>query len=97
MLARSPSRLRSTVLLAPHHGGNGSSSPEFISAVAPRDVVFSAGYRNAFKHPRPEVLERYASSQPWRTDRQGAIRVALSDSVGISAWREDRPRYWQDR
>ena len=97
MLERSPSRLRSTVLLAPHHGGNGSSSPEFISAVAPRDVVFSAGYRNAFKHPRPEVLERYASSQPWRTDLQGAIRVALSDSVGISAWREGRPRYWQDR
>jgi len=97
VIARSSSLLRSTVLLVPHHGGNGSSSPEFISAVAPHDVVFSAGYRNAFKHPRPEVQERYAASQPWRTDRQGAIRVVLSDSVGVSEWREENPRYWQDR
>ena len=97
LIARSSSLLRSTVLLAPHHGGNGSSTPEFINSVAPRDVVFSAGYRNAFKHPRPEVLERYAVSQPWRTDRRGAIRVVLSDSVRVSAWRQERQRYWQDR
>lgn len=96
LIERSSSLLRSTVLLAPHHGGNGSSTPEFISAVAAHDVVFSAGYRNAFKHPRPEVLERYAASQPWRTDLQGAIRVVLSDSVGLSAWRQERRRYWQD-
>jgi len=65
LIERSSSLLRSTVLLVPHHGGNGSSTPEFIDAVAAHDVIFSAGYRNAFKHPRPEVQERYAASQPW--------------------------------
>lgn len=97
LLARSPSLLRSTVLLVPHHGGKGSSTPEFVAAVAPREVVFSAGYRNAFGHPRAEVLERYADRRTWRTDRQGAIRVELSDAVTVSAWRETRPRYWQGR
>ena len=61
-------------------------------------MVFSAGYRNAFGHPRAEVLERYADSRAWRTDRQGAIRIELSElpgAVAVSAWRETRPRYWQ--
>ena len=97
LVNHSPSVLRSTVLLVPHHGGNGSSTPEFISTVAPQDVVFSSGYRNSFRHPRPEVLERYADSRQWRTDQQGAIRVVLSDTVGISAWRNERRRYWQDQ
>ncbi len=94
LIARSPSLLRSDVLLAPHHGGNGSSSPEFIAAVGAREVVFSAGYRNSFKHPRPEVLERYAASRQWRTDRDGEVRVVLAGSTAISAWREERKRYW---
>lgn len=98
LLTRAPALLRSTVLLVPHHGGKGSSTPEFISTVAASDVVFSVGYRNAFRHPRPDVLERYADSRHWRTDQQGAIRVVLSESAHVparlSAWRQERPRYW---
>ena len=98
LIARATPQLRSTVLLVPHHGGNGSSTPGFINTVAAPDVVFSVGYRNAFRHPRPEVLERYAGSGQWRTDQQGAIRVVLPDSVNtptmISAWRQQHPRYW---
>ena len=98
LIARAAPQLRSTVLLVPHQGGKGSSTPEFINTVAAPDVVFSVGYRNAFRHPRPEVLERYAGSGQWRTDQQGAIRVVLPDSVNtptmISAWRQQHPRYW---
>lgn len=94
LIARSPSLLRSDVLLVPHHGGNGSSSPEFIAAVGAREVVFSAGYRNSFKHPRPEVLERYAASRQWRTDRDGEVHVVLAGSTEVSAWRTERKRYW---
>ena len=93
LIARSPS-LRSEVLLAPHHGGSASSTPEFIAAVGAQEVIFSAGYRNAFKHPRPDVLERYAASRQWRTDREGAIRIVLAGAVATSAWRTERPRYW---
>ena len=94
LIARSPSVLRSDVLLVPHHGGSASSTPEFVAAVGAREVVFSVGYRNAFKHPRPDVLERYAASRHWRTDRDGALHIVLAGSIEVSAWRRERPRYW---
>lgn len=95
LIARSPSWLRSDVLLAPHHGGNASSTPEFVAAVGAREVVFSVAYRNAFGHPRSEVLERYAASRHWRTDRDGALHVVLGDATEVTAWRRERQRYWQ--
>ena len=85
------------VLLVPHHGARASSSPGFIEAVGARDVVFSVGYRNAFNHPRPEVLERYIGSRHWRTDRDGAIRIAIADASDVSAWRSERRRYWHSQ
>jgi pimeloyl-ACP methyl ester carboxylesterase len=68
------------VLLVPHHGAKGSSTAEFIAAVDARDVLFSVGYRNRFGHPRPEIVERYASTAArlWRTDHHGALRVVLN-------------------
>jgi competence protein ComEC len=94
LIARLADDLRSEVLVVPHHGGRGSSTPAFIAAVGPREAVFSAGYRNAFNHPRPDVMERYAGSRLWRTDLDGAIHVALSGSSAVSAWRRERVRYW---
>ena len=94
LIARSPELLRSTMLVVPHHGGNASSTAEFVAAVAAREAIFSAGYRNPFKHPRPDVLERHAASRQWRTDRDGAIHLVLAGSPEISAWRRDRRRYW---
>jgi competence protein ComEC len=97
LIARAGGQLSSNALVAPHHGGRGSSSLEFVAAVAPRDAVFSAGYRNRFSHPRAEVLERYAASRQWRTDRDGAVRFVLGKAVEASAWRTTRPRYWHGR
>ncbi|MCX7172179.1 MAG: DNA internalization-related competence protein ComEC/Rec2, partial [Proteobacteria bacterium] len=62
LLARDAQRLRADVLLVPHHGSRTSSTPEFIAAVGARDVIFPAGYRNHFGHPRPDVVERYRQS-----------------------------------
>ncbi|MBP8277912.1 MAG: DNA internalization-related competence protein ComEC/Rec2 [Propionivibrio sp.] len=97
LLARSANTLRSDVLVVPHHGGRGSSTAEFTAAVAPQHAVFSVGYRNSFGHPRPDVLERYAASRLWRTDRDGALRIVLGKEAALSAWRSTRPRYWHDR
>jgi len=95
---RSRSALASALLVAPHHGGKGSSTPEFIAAVGARQVIFSAGYRNPFKHPHPVVLERYAASRQWRTDRDGALHIVLAPGVAdVSAWRETHRRYWYGR
>ena len=53
-------QLRADILVAPHHGSKTSSSPAFIEAVAPRHVLFPAGYRNRYRHPHPDVVQRYA-------------------------------------
>jgi competence protein ComEC len=66
--------LRSAVLLAPHHGSRSNLTPEFLAAVQPRWVVFSAGRNNSFGLPAPETLERAraAGAETWRTDLDGA-------------------------
>ncbi|HSO07136.1 MAG TPA: DNA internalization-related competence protein ComEC/Rec2, partial [Pelomicrobium sp.] len=90
--------LATDVLVAPHHGSGSSSSAAFVGSVKARYVVFTAGYRNPFGHPRADVAARYAAAGAtvFRSDRDGAVRVRLRANPGIeaSAWRSERPRYW---
>jgi competence protein ComEC len=91
--------LRADALLVPHHGSRTSSTPAFIAAVAPRFAVFTAGYRNRFGHPKPDVVARYvvARAQVVRTDTGGAATIALGpDGVHVHAERDVRHRYWYD-
>jgi len=101
IMASDASRLHSSVLVAPHHGSKTSSQPAFISAVGADTVVFTAGYRNRFHHPAPEVLERYAASGAvlLRSDMNGAVSIV--EAAGVEgrgaelAWeRQERARYW---
>jgi competence protein ComEC len=64
-----------TVVKAPHHGSETSSTPEFIAKTQPKHVVFCVGRRNRFNFPRPEVLRRWEESgaRCHRTDVDGAI------------------------
>jgi competence protein ComEC len=66
--------LQSAVLLAPHHGARTGLSPEFLAAVRPRWVVFSAGRNNNFNLPAPETMDRAraAGAEIWRTNLDGA-------------------------
>jgi competence protein ComEC len=91
--------LRAEILIVPHHGSTTSSTPEFVAAVLPDVAVFSAGYRNRFRHPRGEVLERYRGigSRVLRSDRHGAIEFDIgAGDYGVILERERRRRYWQD-
>lgn len=76
LLSRSAS-LPALFLKAPHHGSRFSNTPEFIQAVHPQTVIFSAGHLNPWRHPDPEVLLRYQTSgaRIWRTDLHGAIQI----------------------
>ncbi len=69
-----------------HHGSLTSSSPEFLAAVHPEFAVVSAGFYNPFRHPRPEVMERYAASRitTYRTDLAGAVSFYL-DGKSVTA------------
>ncbi|HEY7678027.1 MAG TPA: ComEC/Rec2 family competence protein, partial [Candidatus Methylomirabilis sp.] len=77
LAARRP--LDAEVLKVPHHGGRTSSTPEFLGRVAPKVAVISAGYRNRFRHPHAEALERYREigARVFRTDLHGAVTVEV--------------------
>ena len=98
LLARAGARLRSEVLVVPHHGSRTSSTPAFVEAVAPRVAVVQAGYRNRFGHPVPEVVGRYEARGVTlvRSDRCGAWRWASHTAEGFCE-RGHRPRYWHTR
>ena len=90
--------LRSDVLVVPHHGSKTSSTNGFIDAVAPAAAVMAVGYRNRFRHPAAEVVDRYARRgiAIYRTDQDGAISVRVdSEKLQIDRWRQVRQRYWQ--
>jgi competence protein ComEC len=89
------------VLLVPHHGSKTSSGAGFIAAVQPSVAIVSAGWRNRFGHPKPEVLARYAAAgvPVFNTAVQGAI--ALDFPVDApprreAGWRQRQPRYWRE-
>lgn len=99
LLARADSAFPVTLLVAAHHGSRSSSSEPFVAAAQPEAVVFTAGYRNPFGHPRQEVVQRFASagSRIYRSDRDGAVLVKLkAGAVEAARYRELRRRYWSD-
>jgi competence protein ComEC len=96
LVSERPDRLRSDVLVVPHHGSKTSSTPRFLDAVQPRVAVFQAGHRNRYGHPAPEVVARY---------RARGIAVVASPACGAWHWpggaagqgvcqRDAARRYW---
>ncbi len=72
------------LLKVAHNGSATSTTPELLAAVKPRWAVISVGFRNQFRHPRPEVLQRLAGAgvSTYRTDALGAVTFYLTgDSV----------------
>lgn len=86
--------LASTLLVSPHHGSRSSSTPPFVTAVAAREVVHSAGFRNQWNFPRPEVVARYRDARQWITGQQGAILVEpTAEGLRVTAERDGGPWY----
>ncbi len=84
----SPAPIR--VVKVPHHGSATSSTEEFVSALAPRAAVLSAGPSTAVSEA---VLRRYADRGVplFRTDRDGAVvlttdghTVTIETCTGVS-------------
>jgi competence protein ComEC len=94
LVARAGDRLRSDVLLVPHHGSRTSSTPAFLEAVAPSVAVVQAAYRSRFGHPAPDVVERYAARgiAVVRSDRCGAWSLPAVGTPRCE--RESARRYW---
>ena len=63
------------VLKVGHHGSKTSTADEFLQASSPQAAVISAGRKNRYGHPAPEVLDRLAAigARVLRTDRDGTV------------------------
>jgi competence protein ComEC len=98
LLARAGNKLPATVLIAPHHGSDTSSTIAFIQKVNPALTIFTVGYRNRYDHPREAVVARYRNlgSQQLRSDVDGAILLRFADHGWfVDSWRGIHRRYWQ--
>lgn len=93
-------KLASDVLIAPHHGSKTSSTSDFVQAVNAKQVIFTVGYLNRFKHPKPMIETRYINSGAtrFRSDYHGAliINFTQNQAPNIASWRLERPKYWHD-
>ncbi|MBB1089183.1 DNA internalization-related competence protein ComEC/Rec2 [Lysobacter sp. SG-8] len=97
LLRMSPQRLGAEVVVVPHHGSNGSSSPSFIEAVGARHAIVSTAHGNHFRHPRPEIVARWSQAgAAWHdTAVTGAVRVGLSrEGVDVESRRRAQRRGW---
>ncbi|QDH71792.1 DNA internalization-related competence protein ComEC/Rec2 [Lysobacter alkalisoli] len=97
MLKRQPQQVRAEVVLVGHHGSADSSDPAFVEATGARLAVVSSGFGNRFRHPRPEVVERWraAGAEVPDTARDGALRIRLGpDGPSLEARRRTQRRLW---
>lgn len=85
------------LLMSPHHGSASSSGKAFVAALHPEYVVHTAGYRNRFYFPRPEVVETYRaiSAKQFTTAESGAVEFLMSaGAVQVSEYRVGSRRWW---
>lgn len=97
-LAReAPHALRADVVVVPHHGSRGSSTPAFVAASGARVALVSAGNGNRFGHPGADVVQRWrrAGAAVAGTPGSGALRVRLAaGGIQVQARRAAWPRLW---
>jgi competence protein ComEC len=101
-----PNQLHADILLAPHHGSNTSSSYEFIETVGAQYVIFSQGFMNRWRFPRPAVLDRFEQvknnrgthSTLFTTSKSGQVSFIMQyDSpkpILVKTYRQDIYPYW---
>ena len=75
-----------SVLLSPHHGSKTSSSPDFLTKLAPEIVLISSGLNNQYHHPHPSVVARMAKLgiQSYNSATNGAVHIVLPEQGDLT-------------
>jgi len=84
-------RLKSDILLVPHHGSKYSSTESFLQAVSPEISIISCGKGNSFGFPNAGAIQRLkdTGSGIIRIDESGAVKVRVNkDGVRIKKFIE---------
>ncbi len=89
------------VVVVAHHGSRTSSIDAFVAATQPKLAVVSAGYRNRWGFPKPEITARWqaAGATVLSTIDAGAIEIAMTRKDGpvIREHRSEQRTYWSAR
>ncbi len=102
LLKAGQERLKTDLLLVPHHGSLSSSTSAFVAATAPDYALVSSGYRNHYGFPKNEVVDRWRGqgARVLNTTWSGTIQFRLIPGRGISGptlYRCQHRRYWNAR
>ncbi|MGD9873768.1 MAG: DNA internalization-related competence protein ComEC/Rec2 [Kiritimatiellia bacterium] len=76
------------ILVLGDHGGEKTTSEQWLAAVSPKLAVISVGKNNKRGDPAPAVIERLKSRniERWRTDLDGPLRISLPDDPLAGPW-----------
>lgn len=101
IILREREKIKSNILIVPHHGSQTSSCPEFIQAVSPSYAIIPVGYKNQYGHPKQNIVERYqqANIKLLNTINDGAITFLLQNTEILSEperYRMDNRKYWSE-
>lgn len=91
------SNLKSSILIAGHHGSQSSSSEMFLKAVAPDLVIFSAGFNNRYGFPNKEVVQRVEKlDTKWlNTACSGSVHIFFTNkSFELKRLSRRENRHW---
>nr|WP_102413497.1 DNA internalization-related competence protein ComEC/Rec2 [Vibrio lentus]PMI91099.1 DNA internalization-related competence protein ComEC/Rec2 [Vibrio lentus] len=97
LLAREAKRLKSDVMLVPHHGSSTSSIARFIEAVSSQLAIASLSKGNQWGMPSQSVVDRYreADSTWLDTGESGQITITTSkEGWKYHTIREHQGRQW---
>lgn len=89
--------LRSTVIVAPHHGSRSSSSAILLAAVKPKINIFSAGFHSRYHHPHPKIVRRYRQygARSYNTASSGMLSIKFSATgTTVTEYRKQQLHYW---
>lgn len=90
-------KLKSDVLVAPHHGSLTSSTEAFVNQVLPKITVFTLGRNNRWGFPKKAVTDRYKKTgrTVYRSDHHGAVTIhSHAEGMSIDSYRQGRNRLW---
>ena len=76
LLEHNGPRVKSDILLSPHHGSRTSSSEAFLKAVAPRLCIISSGEDRFGRFPHPSILKRLT--------QMGCESICISHSGAVT-------------
>ena len=89
-------KLKSDIIIAPHHGSKTSSSLQFLNLVKPKYVVFSTGYLNRFHFPNNNIVMRYQQlhAKMFNTAVSGAVQFKVGQQIQVHTFLDSVTLKW---